>query len=128
MPPPIRLYLVRHGQSEANLDKTVNARLPDHRVELSPEGHRQAAAAGEYLAGALPRDARTRILCSPYVRTRQTSAAIEQALTAAGLPFDRREAVELREIAFVVAWYSSVLRYLRVGILSPPCRCRPTLG
>lgn len=99
-PPPIRLYLVRHGQSEANLDKTVNARLPDHRVELSPEGHRQAAAAGEYLAGALPRDARTRILCSPYIRTRQTSAAIEQALTAAGLPYDRREAVELREIAF----------------------------
>jgi broad specificity phosphatase PhoE len=100
MSPPIRLYLVRHGQSEANLDQTVNARLPDHRVELSPEGHRQAAAAGEYLAGALPRDARIRILCSPYVRTRQTSAAIEQALTAAGLPYDRREAVELREIAF----------------------------
>jgi 2,3-bisphosphoglycerate-dependent phosphoglycerate mutase len=101
MPPaPNRIYLVRHGQSEANLDKTVNTRLPDHRVELSPEGHRQAAAAGEYLAGALPRDARIRILCSPYVRTRQTSAAIEQALTAAGLPYDRREAVELREIAF----------------------------
>jgi len=50
--------------------------------------------------GALPREARIRILCSPYVRTRQTSAAIEQALTAAGLPYDRREAVELREIAF----------------------------
>jgi 2,3-bisphosphoglycerate-dependent phosphoglycerate mutase len=99
-PPPIRIYLVRHGQSEANLDQTVNARLPDHRVELSPEGHRQAAAAGEYLAGALPREARIRILCSPYVRTRQTSAAIEQALTAAALSYDQREAVELREIAY----------------------------
>jgi broad specificity phosphatase PhoE len=44
-PPPNRIYLVRHGQSEASLDKTVNARLPDHRVELSPAGHRQAAAA-----------------------------------------------------------------------------------
>ena len=43
---------------------------------------------------------RIRILCSPYVRTRQTSAAIEKALTAAGMPFDRREAVELREISF----------------------------
>jgi broad specificity phosphatase PhoE len=38
--------------------------------------------------------------CAANVRTRQTSAAIEQALTAAGLPYDRREAVELREIAF----------------------------
>jgi Histidine phosphatase superfamily (branch 1) len=69
-PPLIRIYLVRHGQSEANLGKTV--RLPDHRVELSPEGHRQAAAAGEYLAGALPREARIRILCSPYVPYRQS--------------------------------------------------------
>ena len=99
-PPPIRIYLVRHGQSEANLDKTVNTRLPDHRVELSPEGQRQAALAGEHLARTLPREARIRILSSPYVRTRQTGAAIEQALTAAGLPFDRREAVELRELAF----------------------------
>ena len=49
-PPPIRIYLVRHGQSEANLDKTVNARLPDHRVELSPEGHRQALYAGLFCA------------------------------------------------------------------------------
>ena len=50
--------------------------------------------------GSLPRETRIRILCSPYVRTRQTSAAIEQALTAASLPYDQREAVELREIAF----------------------------
>ena len=64
-PPPIRIYLVRHGQSEANLDQTVNARLPDHRVELSLEGHRQAAAAGEYLAGALPREARIRFCAAP---------------------------------------------------------------
>ena len=99
-PPVHRIYLVRHGQSEANLDKTVNKRLPDHQVELSSEGHRQAAAAGEYLVAALPRDRRVRILCSPYLRTRQTSAAIEKALTAAGIPFDRREAIELREISF----------------------------
>jgi broad specificity phosphatase PhoE len=33
-------------------------------------------------------------------RTRQTSAEIEQALTAAGRRFDKREAVELREISF----------------------------
>jgi 2,3-bisphosphoglycerate-dependent phosphoglycerate mutase len=96
----IRLFLVRHGQSEANLDKTVNARLPDHRIELSAEGQRQAERAGQYLATTLSAERRARILCSPYLRARQTSAAIEQALTAANIRFDVREAIELREIAF----------------------------
>jgi len=50
----LRLFPGRHGQSEANLDKSVNARLPDHKIDLSPEGRRQAAAVGDYLAGALP--------------------------------------------------------------------------
>ena len=43
---PIRIFLVRHGESEANLDKTVNIRLPDHGIALSPQGHQQAAKAG----------------------------------------------------------------------------------
>ena len=97
---PIRLFLVRHGQSEANLDKSVNGRLPDHRIALSAEGHRQAAEAGTYLAQALAPGHRTRILCSPYTRTRQTSAGIEAALEKAGVRFDKREAIELRELAF----------------------------
>jgi len=28
------------------LDKKVNVRLPDHKIELSPEGREQAAAVG----------------------------------------------------------------------------------
>src|SRR5262249_14972901 len=96
----IRIFLIRHGQSEANLDKTVNARLPDHRIQLSQAGREQAAAVGAYLAGSLRETGRVRILCSPYVRARQTSEAIEQALTAAAIKFDRREAVELRELQF----------------------------
>jgi 2,3-bisphosphoglycerate-dependent phosphoglycerate mutase len=96
----IRIYLVRHGQSEANLDKTVNARLPDHHVALSTEGVRQAEAAGKFLAEAFTADARVRILCSPYVRARQTSAAIEAVLARGGFAFDTREAIELRELQF----------------------------
>lgn len=97
---PIRLFLVRHGQSEANLDQNVNIRLPDHRIELSAEGHRQAAETGAFLARTLAGGARARILCSPYTRTRQTSAGIEAALAAAGIRFDKREALELRELSF----------------------------
>ena len=37
---------------------------------------------------------------SPYVRARQTGAAIGGALAAAAFRFDRREATELRELEF----------------------------
>ncbi len=96
----IRIFLVRHGQSEANLDKSVNARLPDHRVALSPGGHAQAGEVGAYLATQLRSVPRARILVSPYVRARQTGAAIERALADAAIQFDRREATELRELEF----------------------------
>ncbi len=97
---PLRLFLVRHGQSEANLDMSVNSRLPDHRIELSAEGHRQASEAGGYLARILANSQRVRVLCSPYTRTRQTSAGIETALEKADVRFDKREAIELRELEF----------------------------
>jgi 2,3-bisphosphoglycerate-dependent phosphoglycerate mutase len=96
----IRIFLVRHGQSEANLDKSVNTRLPDHRVALSTEGHAQAGKVGDYLARQLKGAPRVRILVSPYVRARQTSAAIERGLTAVVIPFDKREATELRELEY----------------------------
>lgn len=96
----IRIFLVRHGESEANLDKTVNARLPDHSIELSAQGHAQAHNAGLHLANILQGRKCVRMLVSPYTRARQTSLAIEEALGAAQVCFERREAVELREIEF----------------------------
>src|SRR5215472_2985389 len=93
----IRIFLVRHGESEANLDRVINARLPDHSVRSSPEGGRQAAEAGRLLTGSLEPARQTRLFVSPYTRTRQTSAEIEAALTAAGIRF---EAIELRELEF----------------------------
>ena len=100
----INLLLVRHALSEANLDKRVNMRLPDQRVPLAEIGHDQAKQAGEFLAGFLSQPeqqyGRTRILCSPYLRTRETSAAIESQLKEHQIEFDRREDIGLREISF----------------------------
>src|SRR3546814_3918130 len=63
----INLLLVRHALSGANLDKSLNYRLPDQRIPLAEVGHDQAAKAGEFLAGFLSETAqsagRTRILC-----------------------------------------------------------------
>jgi 2,3-bisphosphoglycerate-dependent phosphoglycerate mutase len=96
----IRIFLLRHGESEANLDKRINARQPDHSVPLSAEGHRQAAAAGQFLAQTLAGGGRVRIFVSPYERTRQTAAAVAEAFDAASIRYDKREATELRELEF----------------------------
>lgn len=115
--PTIRLFLIRHGLSEANLDKAVNQRVADHAVPLAPEGHEQAAAAGKALRDYLSRhpipesheqppsaeDAarprRARMFVSPYRRTRETADGVAAGLDGA-VAYDRREAIELREISF----------------------------
>jgi 2,3-bisphosphoglycerate-dependent phosphoglycerate mutase len=96
----IRIFLVRHGESIANLDKLVNARQPDHSVSLSAEGHRQAAATGRFLAQTLTGGGRVRIFVSPYERTQQTAAAVAEAFDGAAIRYDKREATELRELEF----------------------------
>lgn len=111
--PNIRIFLVRHGLSEANMDKSVNARKPDHAVDLAGDpadsdptenGHAQARIAGEALAGLLipegQQERRIRLLVSPYDRTRQTAAGLKHSLDAAGIVYDEREVMELREISF----------------------------
>jgi broad specificity phosphatase PhoE len=91
------IYLVRHGQSEGNVDRAIHREKPDHALDLSPLGHQQAARAGETIAD-LTREARVngrrvRIWTSPYHRTRQTAAHVLAALNldAAPGPVDMRE-------------------------------------
>ena len=111
--PNIRIFLVRHGLSEANMDKSVNARKPDHAVDLAGDvhdddptenGHAQARIAGAELANLMcptgQQNRRARLLVSPYDRTRQTAAGLKHGLDAAGILYDEREVMELREISF----------------------------
>jgi broad specificity phosphatase PhoE len=55
---------------------------------------------GDYLPRQLKCAPRVRILVSPYVRARQTGTAIERALAAAAIRFDKREATELWELEY----------------------------
>ena len=98
----MRLFLVRHAVSEANLDKEINARYPDSKVNLAPEGHAQAASAGNFLAMHLKQSTPSfvRVFSSPYERTRQTAKHIMDKLQEAGLAGDYREEVALREMSF----------------------------
>ncbi|MFN6997876.1 MAG: phosphoglycerate mutase family protein, partial [Aquincola tertiaricarbonis] len=85
---PDRLWVVRHGQSAGNVarDKAEAAGLPlidiatrDMDVPLSALGERQSLALGEWFRG-MPADERPNVvLCSPYVRARQTTELVMQA-------------------------------------------------
>lgn len=106
MPHDVRLFLVRHATSAANLDKSVNKTLPDSKVPLAKHGHAQALAAGRYI-GEQVAGQRVRMLVSPYLRTRQTANGVSQGMHQWLLEndqsmsfFDRREDLALREISF----------------------------
>jgi 2,3-bisphosphoglycerate-dependent phosphoglycerate mutase len=113
----MRIYLIRHGESEANLDQAVNVLLPEHSVALSVEGRRQAKEAGETLRSILlespgVREARDagraippiRIWRSPYRRARETSDELLSGLGGlardGGLVLDVCEKSQLREQEF----------------------------
>jgi broad specificity phosphatase PhoE len=98
---PETLWVVRHGQSSGNVardaaeaaglaDITIAERDVD--VPLSPLGERQSDALGRWFVEHPPEQAPTVVLCSPYLRARQTAERVRAALVAAG---GARPAVEL---------------------------------
>ena len=72
------IWLVRHGQTPANLEGRFAGRTPE---PLSPEGRRQALEAGKLLRGR----GIGRIYASPLRRTMETAALIRQGLGEEGL-------------------------------------------
>ncbi|HVF63657.1 MAG TPA: histidine phosphatase family protein [Casimicrobiaceae bacterium] len=91
---PDILWIVRHGQSAGNVarDAAESARHPlidvawrDMDTPLSSLGEEQARALGRWF-GAMPREAQpTIVLCSPYVRARETARIV---LESAGIDLD----------------------------------------
>lgn len=94
--PPVTLYLVRHGQSAANVDKNVYRTTADHAIDLTDLGLQQGREAGQFLQGELTRaNKKTIILRSPYARARQTEAVVAEALGDRAV--ERVELVEMAE-------------------------------
>lgn len=110
----MRIFLVRHGESQANVEKTLHKTLPDHEIALSSRGMEQPAAAAEKLSKYI--DAawdesqanvstssfffpKLRIWNSPYRRTRDTAFRFCEALDDKYI-LDQREHVLLCEQQF----------------------------
>ncbi|MDB1088827.1 histidine phosphatase family protein [Streptomyces sp. ACA25] len=72
---PRRIVLIRHGESEGNIDDSVYERVPDHALQLTERGRRQAERAGDRLRGVFGREPVSAYV-SPYRRTHQTFLAL----------------------------------------------------
>ncbi|KAK3721900.1 hypothetical protein LTR37_002716 [Vermiconidia calcicola] len=79
---PRLIILVRHAQSEGNKNRAIHQIIPDHRVKLTEEGHKQAEEAGRRLRRLLRPDDTLQVFTSPYRRTRETTEGILKTLTS----------------------------------------------
>lgn len=84
-----KIILIRHGESEANLDHTIYERKFDHEIELTKKGIQQANDTGKLLSGYLPnvKDP-IKALVSPYKRTQQTWNEIYKYLNRNNIDFE----------------------------------------
>lgn len=100
----MRLCLIRHGQSQANVDDQLYLTIKDHDIQLTDLGKSQAVKAGHNLFKLLSEEKTNlkgtlRVFVSPYTRTRQTWDGIKSAqCPVVHLPrMEEEESVLLRE-------------------------------
>ncbi|HEX2696894.1 MAG TPA: histidine phosphatase family protein [Anaerolineales bacterium] len=76
---PNRILLVRHGQSEANVDRKKSETIQDFALNLTEEGVKQADNAGGEIKTIIGEES-VHVYLSPYFRTRQTYQHIEKSI------------------------------------------------
>lgn len=102
----MNIFLVRHGESESNVDDTLYRHKPDHSFGLTKRGTDQARASGYALKGWWNSSARfddrfwdgeshIRVWTSPYRRTRETTQAFVNA-------FGYQDTLDIREHTLLV--------------------------
>ena len=94
---PDQIFLVRHGESEGNVNGELYKTVPDPKLRLTKKGREQAKIAGERIlskVGACTwyqlREPQFRIYCSPWYRTRETAEEIQKAIQGAQYREDPR--------------------------------------
>lgn len=91
------VYLVRHGQSEANLDREVYLRTFDHNIALTAKGKYQAKRAGERLRKKLKDFSGVTFFHSPYLRAKQTFKEIYEKVSEINISINIYETPLVRE-------------------------------
>ncbi|KAK4744927.1 hypothetical protein SAY87_011239 [Trapa incisa] len=105
MPPPRprRIILVRHGQSEGNVDESAYTRVPDPKIKLTEMGKAQARECGQRIRKMIEGDGgddwKVYFYVAPYKRTLQTLEHLGQAFERSRIAGVREEP-RLREQDF----------------------------
>lgn len=82
---PKNIIILRHGQSEGNVDKNIMAVKPDYALQLTQLGRQQALKAGEDILKFLKTqpnfkpEASVQFYISPFWRSRQTYQLIKKS-------------------------------------------------
>jgi len=71
----VKTYLIRHGQSEANINPSIYDSIPDNKIKLSDLGLKQAKEVGEKLKKIVKNESMS-FFVSPLMRTCQTATEI----------------------------------------------------
>lgn len=96
MSKPSNIFIVRHGQSTGNVDKTIYREQPDYSLMLTELGIQQAREVGNKLIEQIGWG-RVAIYYSPYFRARQTmDVALSVGFDPSQIAFQREES-RLRE-------------------------------
>eukprot|EP00271_Cylindrocystis_brebissonii_P009728 TRINITY_DN2487_c0_g5_i1.p1 TRINITY_DN2487_c0_g5~~TRINITY_DN2487_c0_g5_i1.p1 ORF type:complete len:341 (-),score=57.30 TRINITY_DN2487_c0_g5_i1:577-1599(-) len=99
---PVRIILVRHGESEGNIDQKVYTHLADSKVALTVKGREQAEQCGRRIRQVIEQggsDWSVYFYVSPYKRTLQTLRGIAKAFEPSRVVGVREEA-RIREQDF----------------------------
>ncbi|MEH7274057.1 histidine phosphatase family protein [Neobacillus vireti] len=80
----MNIYLIRHGEAEHNVDKTVMAHTHDSQHSLTELGQKQAQVTAEFFNTIVT--PKIVLYSSPYLRTMQTAKVIHSLLPE-GVPF-----------------------------------------
>lgn len=91
---PKKIFLIRHGESEGNVDPAIYATKPDYTLLLTPRGRLQAERVGEELVSKIS-DGSVMYYISPFWRTRETFELLHTKLAPKEFRF--REEPRLRE-------------------------------
>lgn len=99
---PDRIILVRHAESEGNVNKRIYSVVPDRKLPLTDKGRAQAEAAGVQLRNELEKNGdpyKLVFYISPYRRSYQTYQGISKRLPTDSI-IGVFEDVQLREQDF----------------------------
>lgn len=95
---PKRIILVRHAESEGNVNNQAYTYLPDPQVPLTKNGWRQALEAGMMMK-KVASDTKLFFYTSPYLRSKQTYEGVSEAFGISKIAGVQEE-VQLREQDF----------------------------